>query len=106
MKSETIGFVGVGRMGANMARRLRDVGYSIVSVYDTNRAVAESLAKELGATAPTAVAEVSQSAQVIFTVVTDDAAMRAIYFGDPGLFSQATGNLFIDCATISQAVHI
>ena len=106
MKSETIGFVGVGRMGANMARRLRDVGYSVVSVYDTNRAVAESLAKELGGTAPTAVAEVAQSAQVIFTVVTDDAAMHAIYFGEPGLFSHAAGKLFINCATISPAVHV
>jgi 3-hydroxyisobutyrate dehydrogenase-like beta-hydroxyacid dehydrogenase len=28
-----IGFVGVGRMGANMARRLKEVGYSIVAVY-------------------------------------------------------------------------
>ena len=106
MKSETIGFVGVGRMGANMARRLRDVGYSITSIYDTNRAVAESLAKELGAAAPTSVAEVSRSAQVIFTVVTDDAAMRAIYFGEPGLFSDAAGKLFINCPTISPAVHI
>ena len=32
--SEKIGFVGVGRMGANMARRLKEVGFPVVAVYD------------------------------------------------------------------------
>ncbi len=49
-----IGFVGVGRMGANMARRLKDREFHITAVYDTNRAAATSLAAELGcAAAPT-----------------------------------------------------
>ncbi len=39
-----IGFVGVGRMGANMARRLKDRQFHVTAVYDTNRAVATSLA--------------------------------------------------------------
>ena len=43
-----IGVVGVGRMGANMARRLHDLQYSIVAVYDADPQRAESLAKELG----------------------------------------------------------
>ena len=32
--SQKVGFVGVGRMGANMARRLKDCGYDISAVYD------------------------------------------------------------------------
>ncbi len=32
--TERIGFVGVGRMGANMARRLKECGYEITAVYD------------------------------------------------------------------------
>ena len=48
--AKKMGFVGVGRMGANMARRLNDCGYKIASVYDVNRNTAESVAKELGAT--------------------------------------------------------
>src|SRR4051812_37596352 len=36
--SQRIGFVGVGRMGANMARRLQEVGYTVTAVYDVNRA--------------------------------------------------------------------
>ena len=43
-----IGIVGIGRMGANMARRLHDLHYAIVAVYDTNTERAEALAKELG----------------------------------------------------------
>ena len=40
----TIGFVGVGRMGANMARRLKEVGYPVTALYDVRPAAAEALA--------------------------------------------------------------
>jgi len=46
-----IGFVGVGRMGANMARRLADCGFHVTAVYDVNRAAATKLAGELGCAA-------------------------------------------------------
>ena len=46
--SEKIGFVGVGRMGANMARRLKDVGYAVTAVYDVRRAAADDLGNEIG----------------------------------------------------------
>ena len=42
-----IGFVGVGRMGANMARRLRDQQETIVAIYDRDQAKAADLATEL-----------------------------------------------------------
>ncbi|MEO8341877.1 MAG: NAD(P)-binding domain-containing protein, partial [Nitrospirota bacterium] len=42
-----IGFVGVGRMGANMARRLKDRGETIIAVYDRDRAATTDLALEL-----------------------------------------------------------
>jgi 3-hydroxyisobutyrate dehydrogenase len=35
--SQRVGFVGVGRMGANMARRLKDVGTTVSAVYDVDR---------------------------------------------------------------------
>jgi 3-hydroxyisobutyrate dehydrogenase len=43
--SEKIGFVGVGRMGANMARRLKDVGYTVGAVYDVDHARAARSAR-------------------------------------------------------------
>src|SRR5438094_1165163 len=102
-----IGFVGVGRMGANMARRLKDRQFHITAVYDTNRATATSLAAELGCAAAQDLSDVTAESDVIFTVVTDDNAMRQIFAG-PGdnLLVNARGKLFINCATISPQVHV
>jgi 3-hydroxyisobutyrate dehydrogenase len=92
-------------MGANMARRLKDVGYVVSAVFDVNPKIAADLGSELGCSAAKSVSDVSRDAEVIFTVVTDDAAMRAIYFGPDNLFTHAAGKLFINCATISPSVH-
>src|SRR5438046_6421257 len=102
-----IGFVGVGRMGANMARRLKDRGFHVTSIHDTNRATATSLAAELGCAAAQDLSEVTAASDVIFTVVTDDNAMRNI-FAESGdnLLINARGKLFINCATISPQVHV
>jgi 3-hydroxyisobutyrate dehydrogenase len=106
MSLPAIGFVGVGRMGANMARRLKEVGYPIVAVYDARPEAAAGVAAELEANAAERVSEVSRLAEVTFTIVTDDAAMRSIYFGPDNLFEYASGKLFVNCATVSPAVHV
>ncbi len=105
--SENIAFVGVGRMGANMARRLKDCGYPIVAVYDMDAELAAAVATELGATHLTRLADVTASADVIFTVVSDDAAQLSL-FAEKGdtLFAGATGKTFINCATISPKTHV
>ncbi len=101
------GFVGVGRMGANMARRLKDRGFHVTAVYDANRGVATALAQELGCAASQNLSEVTASADVIITVVTDDKAMREIFSGSgDNLLINARGKLFINCATISPQVHV
>jgi 3-hydroxyisobutyrate dehydrogenase len=102
-----MGFVGVGRMGANMARRLKDRGFHVTAVYDTNRAAATSLANELAAAACQDLSDVTAQSDVVFTVVTDDNAMRQIFSasGD-NLLVNARGKLFVNCATISPQVHI
>jgi 3-hydroxyisobutyrate dehydrogenase len=102
--TERIGFVGVGRMGANMARRLKDQNFQVTAVYDVNTAAAQALAQELGCEACAELRQVTKLADVIITVVTDDAAMKKIYGG--GLLSRAKGKLFINCATITPDVHV
>ncbi len=74
-----IGFVGIGRMGANMARRLKDQGYILSAVCDSDSDKAEALARELGCEAAQTPARVAKLTSVIFTVVTDDEAMRRIF---------------------------
>jgi 3-hydroxyisobutyrate dehydrogenase len=102
-----IGLVGVGRMGANIARRLHDVGYAIVAVYDARAETANALAQELGTSAAATLAEVARSSDVVITVVSDDAAMRRIFATDgDSLLAGANGTLFVNCATISPDVHV
>jgi len=94
-------------MGANMARRLKDRQFYITAVYDTNRAVATALATELGCAAAQDLSEVTAESDVIFTVVTDDNAMRQIFGGTgDNLLVNARGKLFVNCATISPQVHV
>ena len=102
-----IGFVGVGRMGANMARHLADCGFHVTAVYDVNRAKATKLATELGCAASQNLSDVTAESDVIITVVSDDAAMRKIFAksGD-SLLVNARGKLFINCATITPRVHL
>lgn len=102
-----IGIVGVGRMGANMARRLHDLKYHIVAVYDTKASRAETLSKEVGCIAAATPAEVAELANTVLTVVPDDAAMRHIYAPSKpdSLLRHAANRLFINCATLSPALQ-
>ena len=102
-----IGVVGVGRMGANIARHLKDDGFSVTAVFDAFPDLATDLAKELGCEAPTTLAGVTAAADYIITVVTDDASMRNI-FAESGdsLLEGASGRVFINCATITPQVHV
>ena len=106
-KDVQIGFVGVGRMGANMARNLNDKGFTISAVSDANTRSARALAKELGCAAPKTLAEVTALSDVVITVVTDDASMRGIFgTSSDSLLTDAKGTTFINCATISPATHV
>ena len=102
--SHKIGFIGVGRMGANMARRLNESGFPVVAVFDANTAAAQKLASELGCVAVEDLKAVTALADVIVTVVSDDRAMKKIFAG--GLLVRAKGKLFINCATVTPAIHV
>lgn len=106
-KEKRIGLVGVGRMGANMARNLKDKGYQVSCVNDVAKDVASALAQELGCSHAETLSEVTANSDVVLTVVTNDAAMEAIFFGEgDNLFTNASGKLFINCATLSPAMHV
>lgn len=94
-------------MGANMARRLKDVGRTVSVVFDVNEPAARDLAGELSATHAMKLADVTANADVIFTVVSDDAAMERIFSenGD-SLLRNAEGKTFVNCATVSPKAHV
>ncbi len=94
-------------MGANMARRLKDTGHTVTAVYDVHAPSAAELAKEIGATHAAKLADVTAAADIIFTVVTDDAAQLGV-FAESGdsLLTGAKGKIFINCATLTPKVHV
>ena len=94
-------------MGGNMVRHLKDRHFPITAIYDIDRAKATSIASEVGCAASQDLSEVTAQSDVIFTVVTDDKAVRQIFTG-PGdnLLVNARGKLFINCETISPGVEI
>src|SRR5258708_1534615 len=102
-----IAFVGVGRMGANMARRLKDCGYAVTAVHDAHAPTAAALAKEFGLLSVSTLAAVTAAAEIVFTVVTDDAAQLGI-FAESGdsLLVAARGKTFINCATLAPVTHV
>ena len=93
-------------MGANMARRLKDCGYEITAVNDVDKEAAAALAEELGARHCESLSELSAAADVVFTVVSNDAAMRNIFMeADDNLLQGSEGTVFVNCATVSAQVQ-
>jgi len=103
--SEKIGFVGVGRMGANMARRLKNQNFNVTAIHDVYAEGAKALADEIGATYYEKLSDVTKNADIIITVVTDDKSMKDIFNSTGSLVVRAHGRLFINCATVSPSTH-
>jgi 3-hydroxyisobutyrate dehydrogenase-like beta-hydroxyacid dehydrogenase len=98
-----LGFVGLGVMGSQMVNRLIDKGH-VVTGYNRTRAKAEWLIKKgmRWADSPRAVA---QSADVVFTMVTNAIALNTIAEGPDGLLAGfSAGKILADMSTVSPAV--
>ena len=96
-----IGWVGTGRMGAALVRRLLDAGHD-VAVYNRTRSKAEALAA-LGATVVDSPAALADCA-VVFTMVGGSEDFKEVAIGPSGVLSRAdaTPRILIDSTTISQ----
>ena len=97
-----LGFVGLGKMGAGMARNLLRAGHE-VSVYNRSRDKAEALAGD-GARVAQTPAEASRDAEAVFTMLADDGAVSEVVFGNQGIASGLQkGATHVSCSTISVA---
>src|ERR1035441_7034684 len=88
MTKQGIGFVGVGRMGGRMARRLINDGYQL-TVYDTSEAAVAPLV-ELGAKRADSPAAVASEAQIVFASVPTPPIVEAIALGPKGIDRKST----------------
>src|SRR5947209_4641441 len=94
-----LGFVGVGAMGSRLVRRLLTHGYK-VAVYDVHRANADALITD-GATVSDSLAALASTADVILSCLTDDEAVRQVYFAADGIFAHAVpGTVVLEMSTI------
>ena len=108
----TIGFIGTGLMGSEMAQRLIQAGYS-VTVYDRTREKAERVAKQ-GAKVANTLSDVAASSDVVISMLIDNIALDETMYGtqgpqgthgtneQPGALSSASAkNIFIDMSSVS-----
>jgi 3-hydroxyisobutyrate dehydrogenase-like beta-hydroxyacid dehydrogenase len=98
-----VGFIGLGNMGSAMARNLIKAGHSL-TVYNRTRSRAESLQSE-GAKIAATPAETAANAEVLITMLADDAAVEAVIFA-PGNATEAlrAGATHVSMSTISVAL--
>ena len=100
LKDHTVGWIGVGRMGFPMAKRLLDAGCD-VSIYNRTRSKAEPLEAAGGkiVDSPKDLAD----RDIIFTMVSTSDDLLAVTFGENGVFTGETKpKLLIDCSSISE----
>jgi 3-hydroxyisobutyrate dehydrogenase-like beta-hydroxyacid dehydrogenase len=99
-KTTTIGFVGLGHMGGNMAARLLGAGYTVFGEA-TSRGSAERLIGD-GLTWCDTPRELATAVEIVFTSIPDDAALEDVASGPDGILAGLeTGKLWVDVSTVS-----
>lgn len=102
MTDKTIGFIGVGRMGSHMARRLVEAGHKLV-VYDTD-AQALQRATAAGANAASSPADVASQAEIVMASLPTPNVVKAVALGDNGVAAGRKAKIFIDLSTTGPLV--
>jgi 3-hydroxyisobutyrate dehydrogenase len=100
-RPEHVGFVGLGIMGAPMARQLVEAGFE-VTVYTRTREKAERFAEEHGARAAATPAEAAEGADAFITMVPDAPQVEEVLFGEHGAAEALPeGAIAVDMSTTS-----
>ncbi len=94
-----VGFAGLGRMGALMARNLHRAGLPL-TLWTRSGGKAQALATELGCEAAQTPRDLSNASDVVVTMLADDAASEAVHSGSDGLFA-GSARLFVEMGTMS-----
>ena len=99
MSKPVIGFIGVGFMGAGMAKNLVTKGYPLVIMGNKNREPVERL-KALGATEVSSAKELAQQCDMVHLCVTGSPQVESLMNGPHGIFASGKkGLIVIDCST-------
>ena len=100
MNKLKIGWAGLGNMGTPMALNLLKAGYELI-VYNRNREKEKELLLA-GATSAADLPNLAAEADIVFTMLADDTAVKSVYNEQDGLLAGAqTGKLLIDMSTVA-----
>ncbi|TAN61843.1 MAG: 3-hydroxyisobutyrate dehydrogenase [Magnetospirillum sp.] len=98
----SVGFIGLGNMGAPMMRNLLKAGHA-VKAFDLSD-LARKAAADAGATAVASAREAAQGVELVVTMLPAGAHVTSVMLGEDGLLAAAAaGTLFIDSSTIDVA---
>ena len=105
IQKPSIGWIGLGKMGTPIVVNLLKAGY-VVSVFDANPTRAGELAA-LGARPAPDIAALAASAQVVFSIIPDDAVLTKVALGSQGVIANLSrGAVYVDMSTVSPAVSV
>src|SRR4249920_2721486 len=100
MANQSIAFLGLGLMGTGMSHRLLKAGFPL-TVYNRTPERAATIASE-GAKLARTPRDASQCAEIVVSMLADDAASRSTWFGRDGALAGAKrGTLLVECSTLS-----
>ncbi|MFA4869409.1 MAG: NAD(P)-dependent oxidoreductase [Pedobacter sp.] len=100
MKTLKIGWAGLGNMGTPMALNILKAGYEL-TVYNRNKNKEQELTAA-GAGAVNSLQELASHCDIIFTMLSDDTAVKSVYNENDGLLSGTkAGMLLIDMSTVA-----
>jgi 3-hydroxyisobutyrate dehydrogenase-like beta-hydroxyacid dehydrogenase len=103
MTNEAIGWIGVGKMGGPMSRRLVETQRSVMAL-DPDPGNREA-ARAAGLGVAASLVDLAAGADTVISTIPNDAALRALAFGPDGLAARlAPGSLWIEMSTVSPAV--
>lgn len=86
----SVGFAGLGRMGAPMATNLANAGFQL-ALWNRSTDRAEQLAHETNAVVCTTPRELAERSGVVVTMLADDGASAQVHLGEDGLFASTGG---------------
>lgn len=95
-----IGFAGLGRMGARMAENLAGAGHDLV-LWNRSPGKAKDLAEATGSVSAVSPRALAEAADIVVTMLADDASSEMVHFGPDGLFAGGRATHFVEMGTMS-----
>ncbi|HEY7338985.1 MAG TPA: NAD(P)-dependent oxidoreductase [Bryobacteraceae bacterium] len=97
MTDQNLGFIGVGRMGGRMARRLIQAGYTL-TIYDSSAETVDQFV-QMGARRANSAAEVASAAEIVLASLPTPQVVHSVALGPGGISEGGRVKIFIDTST-------